>query len=68
MVGTGKTNPLGMWRVVASHDSLATGETETQEVRGTPPVVAAWLRVVADQLDPPRPATRGFKVLPRPTP
>jgi hypothetical protein len=55
VVDIGKTNPLGVWHVFAAHDGLTTGATETQEVRGTPPVVAAWLRAVADQLDPPRP-------------
>jgi hypothetical protein len=80
MVDTGKTNPLGVWHVVAAYDNPATGATETQEVRGTSPVVAAWLRAVADQLEPPQRPTRpthrgvamldpaGPHVLPRPAP
>jgi len=44
-------------KVSFSRVDPAAGQTEQQEVAGTPDVVAAWLRAMADRLaPPPRPA------------
>lgn len=42
-----------------SYDDLDGGRTVIQTVEGTAQTVAAFLRSVADQADPPRPVHRG---------
>ena len=39
---------------------LDDGNVDTQGVEGEAAPVAAWLRAIADQLDPPRRPTRGL--------
>ncbi len=52
MVDVGKLNTLGTYSVTATHHSLSTGRSESQSINGgTPDVVAAWLRALADRID-----------------
>ena len=66
-VGTtcGQCPPLAQsvstWKVVAECSTSGQARLERHEVSGTPDVVAAWLRAMAERLAPTRPIKRGVR-------
>lgn len=53
------TSGIGMVEVTAELVLVPGGPPEVQRVSGTPDVVAAWLRAMAERLAPTRPVKRG---------
>lgn len=53
--------PVSTWKVVAECSTSGQARLERHEVSGTPDVVAAWLRAMAERLAPTRPVKRGAR-------
>ena len=55
MVDVGRLNTLGTYSVTATHHSPSTGSSESQSINGAAcDVAGAWLRALADRIDPPQ--------------
>lgn len=53
MVAVGETKPFGVYEVELRYEDSNTGRSVMEHCAGHPQSVAAWMRAVAQRLDPP---------------